>query len=229
VLIWALHPRGAGPLPRKRWRPEAGAQEVALRAREVFTAASATLAMLVASYADLILARYLLAPEQSGAYAVGAVLTRAAIWAPQVITLLALPRLAQGRGRALWTGLAMVGAVGVVLVVATAGGADLAVRLVGGARYHSLAASAPSFVAVGALYAMTFFLLNAQLAVGARWPAAALWVIVGALLWTAVLIRPSTVGQVVAYSLAAAALSTAAMGIAVIRRGRGERSVTGVR
>jgi hypothetical protein len=183
----------------------------------VFTATSATLAMLAVSYADLILARHLLAPAASGAYAVGAVLTRGAIWAPQVITQLLLPRLAQGRGRALSAGVGLLGAVGALLVAATVVLPDVAVRLAGGAAYASLADHAVWFAAVGALYAVAFFLLNARIAAGVRRPAVPLWISLGALVTALLTLRPSTVGQTIVISLGAAALATVATGAAVWR------------
>ena len=108
--------------------------------------------MLVLSYADLILARQLLPADAAGAYAVGAVLTKGALWAPQVVTVLAVPRLAAGTGAAAGRG--------------PRGGrlrrrprrrdrvaGELAVRLAGGERYAGLAAIAPYFALTGALYA----------------------------------------------------------------------------
>ncbi|MFC7549627.1 polysaccharide biosynthesis protein [Plantactinospora sp. GCM10030261] len=142
--------------------------------RQVITACSATLAMLAASYADLILARHLLPAAASGGYAVGTVLTKGAIWAPQVVTVLALPRLARGSRRTLAVAAAVVTASGVVLVAASAVAGSLAFRLAGGADYAALGRYAPVFALTGALYAVVFLVVNAQVAVGARWPSAPL-------------------------------------------------------
>ena len=206
-------------------KPGATSPAGALRGRAVFAAASASLAILVASYADLILARRLLPPGESGAYAVGAVLTRAAIWAPQVITVLALPRLARGRGSAFGVGLALVAAAGVALVTVTAVAGGPVVRAVGGIRYAGLGHLAPLFVTVGALYAITVFLLNAQLAAGARWPSAGVWTVVVGLLAVAVAFRPATVAHLLACAAGAGAASVLATGAAVWRRHPRDRSV----
>lgn len=179
---------------------------VELRGRSVFTAASASLAILVASYADLILARRLLPPSESGAYAVGAVLTRAAIWAPQVVTIVALPKLVRG-GPALRIGLALVAGCGAVLVTGAALTGDLLIRAVGGTRYATLAHLAPYFVLVGALYALTVLLVNAQLAAGARRPAAGVWAALAVLVVVVAIVRPATVAGLLACSVGAAALS----------------------
>lgn len=188
-----------------------------LHAGAVLTAASATLAMLVASYADLILARTVLPAAASGAYAVGAVLTRGAIWAPQVVTMVALPRLAQGHRRTLMAGLGLIAGAGLALVGLTAVASELAVRVVGGADYLYLTVDAPWFAALGAVYAVIFFLLNAQIAASARWPSAPLWLAVAALpLAILVLGRPS-IGSVLACALAAALAAGTAMLIRVLR------------
>ncbi|SCE77731.1 hypothetical protein GA0074696_0791 [Micromonospora purpureochromogenes] len=182
-----------------------------LRPTHVMTACGATLAMLTISYADLLLARQLLTADGSGAYAVGAVLTKGALWAPQVVTLLALPRLAQGDRRARALGLAVILACGAVLVGAAALGGELAFRLAGGADYLHLAGEAPLFAATGALYAVVFMLVNDRVASGARFPAAPLWVATAGLAGAAVLVAPRTVEGILTCALAAAALTAALM------------------
>lgn len=187
---------------------------VGVRGRAVFTAASASLAILVASYADLILARWLLSPGDSGAYAIGAVLTRAAIWGPQVVTIVALPRLVRS-GAAVRVGLALVVAAGVLLVGGSVLAGDLLIRAAGGDRYSSLRGFTPYFIVIGVLYSITVFLLNALIATGARRPAAAVWTVVLGLVVTTALVRPATVGQLLACSL------TAATATAVLTSARG--------
>jgi hypothetical protein len=184
------------------------------------SASAATLAMLVVSYADLLLARHLLPAAASGAYGVGAVVTKGALWAPQVVTVLALPRLAQGSNRALLTALAVVGACGAVLVSASAVAGGLAVRLAGGPAYAFLAGHAVGFAAVGALYALVFVFVNAEIAAGVRWPAAPLVVSLIALTAAATLLTAPTLGDILTLSIVTAALTTLAMGALALRRHR---------
>jgi len=167
-----------------------------ITARQVFTACSATLAMLVVSYADLILARHLLPAEASGAYAVGTVLTKGALWAPQVVTVLALPRLALGSRRALAVAVGLVAGCGALLVAASALAGGLAFRLAGGPSYVDLGRYAPVFAATGALYALVFVLVNAQVAAGARWPSAPLWAATAVLVVVAEWLVPHTFGAI---------------------------------
>ncbi|RKN54595.1 polysaccharide biosynthesis protein [Micromonospora costi] len=182
-----------------------------LGVRKVVTASGATLAMLVASYADLILARQLLPPAESGAYSVGTVLTKGALWAPQVVTVLALPRMARRDSNSRARALAVVAACGAALVAASTLAGGLAFRLAGGPDYAALGRYAPFFAATGALYAVAFVLINAQLATGARWPSAPLWAGAGALVVVAVFLAPHTFVGVMGSALAAAVATTLAL------------------
>jgi hypothetical protein len=180
-----------------------------ITARQVVTACSATLAMLVVSYADLLLARHLLPAASSGAYAVGTVLTKGAIWAPQVVTVIALPRLARGSRRSLVVAVTLVAASGAALVAASALAGTLAFRLAGGADYVDLGRYAPVFALTGALYALVFVVVNAQVAAGARWPSAPLWTACAGLVVTTEFLVPHTFTAIMwsAAATAAAALA----------------------
>ncbi|MGQ5259122.1 polysaccharide biosynthesis protein [Micromonospora sp. ZYX-F-536] len=183
----------------------------AVRLRQVTSAGTAALAMLAVSYADLIFARQLLSPADSGAYAVGTVLTKGALWAPQVIVVLALPRLAVGEGRVRTVLLAIVGACGALLVAASALAGGFAFRLVGGEDYASLGEYAPFFAATGALYALVFAVVNAKIAAGARWPSAPLWVAAGVLGVLTMFIAPRTFQGIMWCALATAASTALVM------------------
>jgi len=144
--------------------------------REVLGACSAMLAMLALVNADLLLARAVLPADVSGEYAVGAILTNAAYWAPQVVAVVALPRLAQGQRRALVVSVLVVGVTGLVGVVATVVAGDLAVRLAGKGAYAGLADEVWLFAAAGAGWALVNLFLTARIAAGSRWVAAPLWI-----------------------------------------------------
>ncbi len=208
-------------------RPGVPVRGEGLPLRAVLTAGGATLAMLVVSYADLLLARRFLPPDASGAYAVGTVLTKGALWAPQVVTILALPRLAQGNRRTLRLGLLVVGACGVLLVTASALAGGLAFGLAGGADYVDMGRYAWIFAATGACYGLVFMLVNAQVAAEARWPSAPLWAVTVLFFLVTWLVLPHTVPGIAAGALGAAMLALAATGVLVAVRVR--TSVTEVR
>ena len=197
-------------LPALAWiarpdRPVGNDVAATMRIRQVASAGTAALAMLAVSYADLIFARQLLSPADSGAYAVGTVLTKGALWAPQVIVVLALPRLAVGDNRVRTVVLAIVAGCGVVLVAASALAGGFAFRLVGGEDYTSLGRYAPFFAATGALYALIFAAVNAKIAAGARWPSAPLWVAAAVLAVLTTTVAPRTFQGILWCALATAA------------------------
>ena len=197
-------------LPALAWiarpdRPVGNDVAATMRIRQVASAGTAALAMLAVSYADLIFARQLLSPADSGAYAVGTVLTKGALWAPQVIVVLALPRLAVGDNRVRTVVLAIVAGCGVVLVAASALAGGFAFRLVGGEDYTSLGRYAPFFAATGALYALIFAAVNAKIAAGARWPSAPLWVAAAVLAVLTTTVAPRRFQGIMRCALATAA------------------------
>jgi O-antigen/teichoic acid export membrane protein len=134
-----------------------------------------------------------------------------------VVTIVALPRLVRG-GPALRIGLALVAGVGAVLITGVAVAGNLVVTAVGGTRYAALAHLAPYFVLVGALYALTVLLVNAQLAAGAQRPAAGVWASLTVLVVAVATVRPATVAHLLACSVGAAALSVLTTAALKVRR-----------
>jgi hypothetical protein len=86
----------------------------------------------------------------------------------------------------------------------------LAFRLAGGPGYVEMGRYAPVFAATGAVYGVLFVLVNAQVAAGARWPAAPLWTAAAAFVLAAWLVLPHTVP-----GIAFGALGTATAALAV--------------
>ena len=169
IACWALARPVLHP-PRAAGHP--AIRQVGLA--EALKASAAMLGMLAMVNADLLLARAFLPANDAGAYAVGAVLTKIAFWAPQVVTVIALPRLAKGRAGTLKIAAAAVGATGLVSVAGCAVLGDLAVRVAGGAAYSGLAPQAWLFAASGSALALVNLVVNARIATGGRWVAAPL-------------------------------------------------------
>jgi O-antigen/teichoic acid export membrane protein len=214
--------RASGSIPAPPDTAGAGAPRPL--SRSVIVAGGASLAMLAASYADLILARGLLSSADSGAYAVGAVLTKGALWMPGVVTVMALPRLAKGSPRTLAIALGIVGGCGALLVLGTVVAGRWAVTLVGGEAFAFLAPVTPLFAATGALYALAFVFVNARIAAGQPWPAVTLWSAVAGLATVVLLVPRPTIGSIAATAAVTAAVATAVLARPVlsglIRRGR---------
>ncbi len=109
-------------------------------------------------------------------------MTKVAFWLPQGVGVVLLPRLADEtrRRQLLPAALALVGALGAVLTLATAALGSSALPLLGGAAYgDTLGAATWLFAALGTLLALAQLLLYSgiaasdRLAVGAVWVAAA--------------------------------------------------------
>ncbi|MCO1596876.1 polysaccharide biosynthesis protein [Micromonospora sp. RHAY321] len=213
ALTAALAPPVLARLARAPRRPSTAPAAPRLTYAQVLAGCGATLAMLVVSYADLLLARQLLPPAGAGAYSVGTVLSKGALWAPQVAAVLALPRLARGDRRSRTVALAVTGGCGLVLVLASTLAGGLAFRLAGGPDYTHLGRYAPLFAAVGALYAVAFVLLNDRLAAGVRWAAAPLWVGAAGLVTVAATVRPRTVPGLLLVALGTAVVTTLIMAV----------------
>jgi O-antigen/teichoic acid export membrane protein len=178
--------------------------------REVLRAGAATIAMLAISYADLILARALLPADEAGAYAVGSVITKGALWAPGVVTVLALPMFAQARRNAVRITLAATAGCGAVLVLASVVAGNFAMRVAGGERFVGYGRYAFAFAAVGALYALVFVVVNAEIAKHIRRPALWIWVALAGIISVATIVHPSTVGGVLVLSACTATVSLSA-------------------
>lgn len=124
---------------------------------ETLHAAHAHGLFLLLTSLDVLLARHVLTSDQAGLYAVGSVITRAALWLPQSLVLLMFAGLAEGAARSPGTARRAVGVVaglGVLTVAATGALGAVAVSIVGGARYHALDDQAWLFALLGSLLAL---------------------------------------------------------------------------
>ncbi len=103
---------------------------------EVLAGSHAMLAYLVLSNLDALLARIALDPHDSGLYGAGLILTKAALFLPQFVSIVAFPRLARARAdRARRLATLAVAVVGACATAATAALSGLALVLVGGDQY----------------------------------------------------------------------------------------------
>jgi hypothetical protein len=105
-------------------------------------------------------------------------------------------------------------AAGAILVLGAALARGALVSAVGGSRYATLAGLAPYFVLVGAVYAVTVFLVNARIADGARRPAAGVWTAAIGLVAVVLVVRPETVPELLVCATGAAVLSAVSTAIA---------------
>lgn len=153
--------------------------------REAVLGSHALLAYFVLSSLDALVARNRFEPEEAGLYAAGLILSKAALFAPQFVSVVLFPDLARDetrRSRAQAV-LAVVG-LGAVAVTATALLPRLALVLVGGDQYEAIAGRLWLFALAGSCLAVVHLLVFDALArhahgvVGLVWAGAAVVLLV---------------------------------------------------
>jgi O-antigen/teichoic acid export membrane protein len=149
---------------------------------ETANAAHAHGSFLLLTSLDVLLARHVLSPSAAGVYAVGSVITRAALWLPQSVVMLLFASLAEEQHTRSTARRAsvVVGVLGAMVVVGTAALGPLIVSIVGGHKYHQLDGAAWLFALLGALLALVQLAVLAGLAQRRVRRAALLWLTIAA-------------------------------------------------
>lgn len=196
VLLGAIAPILIGVLALRHRPPadDADAAVAPLRGRtlvrESLGNAQALLAFFALGNLDVIVARHVLDGHDAGLYAGGLILTKAVLFLPQFVVVVAFPDLADRgtdgvRRRALQLSLGLVGALGVVGVLGAWALSGLALTFVGGAEYAEIEDRLWLFAVLGTLLAMMQLLVYALLAqararaVGALWLGLAVLAVLG--------------------------------------------------
>ena len=155
---------------------------------EVLHASHALFAFFIATSVDLLLARFFLSGDEAGQYAVGAVITKVALWLPSFIAVVAFPRMAKQHGRRVaLVAAGAVGVTGLLLVGFLALFGDLVVAFVAGPEYADMASYLWLFGVIGAAFALAQFLLYARLAVDDRRAVIAVWMTIVGIVGTVVI------------------------------------------
>jgi O-antigen/teichoic acid export membrane protein len=158
---WALqHPtrRGARHAPPS---PPVGRWARGGVLRETLQNSYALLAFFALSNADVIIARSTLDEHQAGLYAGGLILTKAVLFLPQFVVVIAFPSMSsQNAGRRMHLlSLSLVLAIGAVTVVGIAVLSSIAVVFIGGSEYADLQGRLWAFALIGTLLAMLQLLI----------------------------------------------------------------------
>jgi O-antigen/teichoic acid export membrane protein len=116
----------------------------------------ALLAFFALSNADVIIARSSLDEHQAGLYAAGLILSKAVLFLPQFVVVIAFPSMSKrGAGKRMHlVSLAAVLLIGAVTTLGVAALSSLAVVFVGGPEYANLQDTLWLFAALGTLLAM---------------------------------------------------------------------------
>ena len=155
--------------------------------REILLNSQTLLAFFALSNADIVVARNVLDAHDAGLYAGGLILTKAVLFLPQFVVVVAFPSMAtisQAR-RALTASLTLVLAIGLLVVLGAAVLPDLALVFVGGSDYAEIGDHLWIFALLGIVLAMLQLLVYSVLARQGRrsaylvWAALVVMVVVG--------------------------------------------------
>ncbi len=134
--------------------------------RESVHNGQALFAYFALSSVDIIVARNVLSDHDSGLYAAGLILTKAILFLPQFVIIIAFPAMSTtlNRRRALVRGLSLVAALGVVAALATWILSGLAMVFVGGAKYAEVESQLWIFAILGTALSLVQLLVYSVLA-----------------------------------------------------------------
>src|SRR6478735_11889697 len=135
-------------------------------AAEAVTASLALLAFFLLSNIDIIVARNALDEHEAGLYAGGLILTKAVLFMPQFVVVIAFPAMSTAgeRRRALVRSLALIAALGAVSILGAWLLSDLALVFVGGDEYAEVQSRLWAFALLGTILAMLQLLVYSVLA-----------------------------------------------------------------
>ncbi len=175
--------------------------------REAVLGSHALLAYYALSNADALLARFLLSPHDSGLYSAGLILSKAAVFFPQFVTIVFFPLLARdetSRSRLMAAG--GVAALGAIATAATWLLPRLALIAVGGDKYAEIADRLWLFVLAGSILSIVNLLVWDALARHAHGIVTAIWIALTSLVAIALLGGVGIVGLVTAVIVVATVL-----------------------
>ena len=134
--------------------------------RETATASLALLAFFVLSNLDIVVARNVLDEEEAGLYAAGLILTKAVLFLPQFVVVVAFPAMSTPaeRRRALLRSLTLVALLGVFCTACAWLLSSVAMVFVGGQEYAGVESRLWVFAVLGTLLAMLQLLVYSVLA-----------------------------------------------------------------
>lgn len=135
-------------------------------ARETTSASLALLAFYLLSNVDIVMARNVLDEHDAGLYAGGLILTKAVLFLPQFVVVVAFPSMstASQRRLALVRSLALVAALGAVCTLGAWLFSGLALVFIGGSEYADVQSQLWLFAVLGTVLAMLQLLVYSVLA-----------------------------------------------------------------
>jgi len=189
--------------------------------RETGHNGQALLAFFTLSNLDVIIARNVLDPHDAGLYAGGLILTKAVLFLPQFVVVIAFPSMstAAERRRALLRSLGLVALLGIGCTLGVVVLHDIAMVFVGGDKYAAIESRLWLFAILGTALSMLQLLVYAVLARQGRLSTYVVWVAVIALLAVGLTAVESLEGLLVIVSVIDGLLLAALLGFSLWRLG----------
>jgi O-antigen/teichoic acid export membrane protein len=152
--------------------------------RESIVNSQALFAYFALTNTDMLVGRTILDSHDSGLYAAGLIVSRAVLFLPQFVVVVAFPSMssAENRVRALTRSLALVAALGAACTAATAVLPDFALIFAGGGEYTEVRDQLWLFALLGTVMAMLQLLVYSVLARQGRLSVILVWVALAALI-----------------------------------------------
>jgi O-antigen/teichoic acid export membrane protein len=192
---------------RGHWSSEAAIGRRALL-REVFLSTHALLAYFVLSNLDSLIARNRLGEHDSGLYASGLILAKAALFFPQFVSVVLFPDLARSTDRrARLRAVSIVAGFGVIAVLATVALPHIAQILAGGDDYAEITDRLWLFALSGSSLAIVHLLVFEALARHAHGIVVMIWCAVAAVIAAAYGLQVGITGLVVTVAVVAVTLA----------------------
>lgn len=190
-------------------------------ATETFHASMALLAFYVLSNVDILVARNVLDSHDAGLYAGGLILTKATLFLPQFVVVVAFPAMStvSARRKTLLRSLGLVLVLGIITVGGVLALPDLAMLFVGGDEYAEVSSKLWMFSALGTALSMLQLLVYSVLARQGTRTAYLIWVAVVVLVTTGAVLGSLT-GLLAAVSVVDTILLAALLALSLWRMNR---------
>ena len=185
--------------------------------REALHNSSALLAFFALSSADLVVSRNVLPDHESGLYAGGLILTKALLFLPQFVVVIAFPAMSSPaeRRRALTRSLSLIVVLGALGTAAAWLLSGLALVFVGGNEYQEIESRLWLFAVLGTVLSMLQLMVYAVIASRGHRSVALIWVALAGLLGLGFLTE--TINQLVLAAIGVNAVLLAVLLVVTLR------------
>jgi O-antigen/teichoic acid export membrane protein len=145
---------------KKFWKADRAEKSI----KELWKATQALFALYVLVNIDVLLARVVLTPEESGIYTVGMLVAKIAFFMPQAITIVLFPKMGKNDSSALRLAVLGTSLIGAIYIGVTYFASEFVVNAIGGSGYSELYSEVWFFAIEGSLFAVLQVLLYGRIA-----------------------------------------------------------------